>query len=810
MPTVTAISPNDGPQAGGTEITISGTGFTQASLVSFGDIAASSFTVLSDTSIRATTPKCCSNLGSSGQDGVDVTVTSPGGTSVADAPYDLYIARPVPSIVQISPSSGPQSGGTVITIVGSGLSGASEVDFGSVVAPDVTVVSDTEVKATTPKCCANLGSSGQDGVEVRLKTAGGTSPSSSGDGFTFYPQPAVTALAPATGHDTGGTTVTITGSGFTGATEVDFGGTPATSLVVNSDSSITAVTPQLQIHRPTYSGTTDLDVSVITPGGTSPISQADAFAVTKPTSITITPVDTSAAVVGAHINLHATGNFSDGTSADLSNLVTWSSGTPGVATVDATGRTTEVSVGTTTITGAYDDVSGSTALTVVAVPAVTAISPSAGSTAGGTTLTITGSGFGGATSIVFQWASTHHFSIPASNFKVNPGDTQITFTLPPLAPGDCAASCAGDFTVIGPGGTSATTPADQFTYVVAPSVTGISPNSGPSAGGTTVTITGTGFAGATGVTLGQTPVTNFVVTSPTTMTVHTPPGTPLSTVDFTVTNAGGTSTTALVDRFTYGPGPTVTRVSPSTGGTAGGTTVTLTGTLFTGASAVKFGSVSAASFTVVSATSITAVAPAGSPGNVAVTVVTPSGTSAPSAVSSYTYFAPVPVVSSLSVNGGIAGTVVTITGNGFTGATTVNFGATPAATITGKFQHVHHRGRTRGHPQISSQVTVTGPGGTSNLISTDVFTYGPLVSSVAPNSGTHIGGTRVTINGAGFSGATTVSFGAVPVTSAIAVNAAGTQITVTAPAHVAGAVDVTVTTPAATTNASALDTFTYF
>ena len=107
-------------------------------------------------------------------------------------------------------------------------------------------------------------------------------------------------------------------------------------------------------------------------------------------------------------------------------------------------------------------------------------------------------------------------------------------------------------------------------------------------------------------------------------------------------------------------------------------------------------------------------------------------------------------------------------------------------------------------------VTVTGPGGTSNVISSDVFTYGPVVTSVSPNSGSHLGGTSVTVKGAGFTEATTVSFGAAPVTSGITVNAAGTQITVKAPVHVAGAVDVTVTTPSSTTNASPLDVFTYF
>src|ERR1019366_5489098 len=73
--------------------------------------------------------------------------------------------------------------------------------------------------------------------------------------------------------------------------------------------------------------------------------------------------------------------------------------------------------------------------------------------------------------------------------------------------------------------------------------------------------------------------------------------------------------------------PVVTGVSPTSGPTAGGTSVTVTGTNFTGATAVKFGTTSATTFTVNSATSITATAPAGAAGTVDVTVTATGGTS---------------------------------------------------------------------------------------------------------------------------------------------------------------------------------------
>src|SRR5271157_3168835 len=83
----------------------------------------------------------------------------------------------------------------------------------------------------------------------------------------------------------------------------------------------------------------------------------------------------------------------------------------------------------------------------------------------------------------------------------------------------------------------------------APTVTKINPTSGPLIGGTTVTVTGTGFTGATSVKFG---------TSSTTLTIKSPAGT--GTVDITVTTPGGTSATSAPDQFTYAP--TITGITP--------------------------------------------------------------------------------------------------------------------------------------------------------------------------------------------------------------------------------------------------------
>ena len=292
-------------------------------------------------------------------------------------------------------------------------------------------------------------------------------------------------------------------------------------------------------------------------------------------------------------------------------------------------------------------------------------------------------------------------------------------------------------TVTTPAGTSATSAADQFTYTVAtaPTVTAISPTSGPPAGGTLVTITGTGFTGATAVDFGTVPVTNFTVASDTTITAASPAGT--GTVDVTVTTPAGTSATSAADQFTYtaAVAPTVTEIGPTSGPETGGTLVTITGTGFTDATAVDFGTVPATSFTVANDTTITAASPAGT-GTVDVTVTTPAGTSATSPADQFTYtVVAAPTVTGVSPASGpeIGGTLVTISGAGFTGTTAVNFGTTPAASFT----VVNDSTITAATPAGTGivDVTVTTALGTSPTSPADQFTFatttGPTVVSLA-------------------------------------------------------------------------------
>lgn len=81
--------------------------------------------------------------------------------------------------------------------------------------------------------------------------------------------PVVTAISPANGSINGGETITLTGTGFTGATIVNFGTVAGTNLVVASDTSITVTSPA----QPAAS----VDVTVVTPAGTSAVVPADKY-----------------------------------------------------------------------------------------------------------------------------------------------------------------------------------------------------------------------------------------------------------------------------------------------------------------------------------------------------------------------------------------------------------------------------------------------------------------------------------------------------------------------------------------------------
>jgi YD repeat-containing protein len=413
-------------------------------------------------------------------------------------------------------------------------------------------------------------------------------------------------------------------------------------------------------------------------------------------------------------------------------------------------------------------------------PVVSGLSPTSGSGVGGDILVISGTGFTNASGVKFGTA--------AASFTFL-SDTALQVTVP------SGAAATVDVTVIGPGGTSALTTADRFTWTApaAPTVAGLSPPSGLIAGGTKVKIVGTSFRGAKAVYFGSLSATSFSVDSTGTVITTTTPMEAAGTVDVTVLGPGGSSAFSPADRFTfvtqsvtYGPAPAVLGVGPATGSSAGGYTVTVIGTALNGATAVSFGTIPGTIQSVDPAgVFITVQAPREAVGVVDVRVTTSGGTSPITPADRFTFVTtPAPVVARLSQTLGstVGGDVLAISGSGFTGATGVQFGSTPAT-----FTVICDTAIKVTVPPGSAgtvDVTVIAPGGTSATSAADQFTYVtpavPIVSTVTPGTPSSLGGALIAIAGTGFTAATSVSFGSTTVPPA---SVSPTVILVNAPTH---------------------------
>jgi outer membrane protein assembly factor BamB len=155
-----------------------------------------------------------------------------------------------PTITDVTPAKGPVGGGTTVTIAGANLGGATSVKFGATAAASFVVNSATQITAVSPAEAAGA-------VDVIATTPSGTSATSLKDRFKFLPT--VTGLSPVSGTRAGGTSVTVTGTGFlvgNTATIFKFGSIQAASVNCTSTTKCTAVSPAHEV------GTVDVKATV--------------------------------------------------------------------------------------------------------------------------------------------------------------------------------------------------------------------------------------------------------------------------------------------------------------------------------------------------------------------------------------------------------------------------------------------------------------------------------------------------------------------------------------------------------------------
>ncbi|MDQ3264134.1 MAG: IPT/TIG domain-containing protein [Myxococcota bacterium] len=762
-PTLASVTPNSGPAAGGTSVTITGTGLVDGATVSFGGIPASAVAFVDATTLSCTTPALPPGATS-------VTLRNPDGQLATLA--GGFTAQAPPAVASVSPVSGSTNGGTAVTINGSGFLAGASVTFGGVGA-SVTVTSSDRLTAVT-------GAHPAGAVDVIVSnTDGQSSTLIAGYSFVAPGSPTVSAISPATGPSTGGTPVTITGTNFVSGAEVSLGGVAASWVTFLDSTRLTAVTGA---HAP---GAVNVDVS--NPDG-SAATLSGGFVYQPEPGPSFTGLSpTRGPTLGGTVITLSGGNFKTGATVLLGGTAgTVETLSPSQITVTTPARG---SIGAVDVVVTNPDAQSATRSAAFtydwgAPPAVTAISPSAGPAAGGTAITLTGTGFVDGATVTIGTQQASSVSVL--------GPTQLTAIT--------AAHPAGTFAVVVRNTDQQTgTLNNAFTYQPLPvlTVTSVSPGSGPSSGGNNVTVGGTNFASGATVRFGAAEASAVTWISDTSLSAEAPPQA-TGTVDVTVTNPDSESAT-LSQGYLYlaAPAPTLSAITPDSGSTNGGTLVTINGANFVDGVTVRFDGVEATAVVFGSDSSITATTPVHAAFAVEVVVTNPDGQQA-SLSSGFTYLAP-PAPSLTSVTPAVGpatgGTSVTLDGANFVDGATVRFGEVEATGVVfGSATSL--TAQAPGQPAGTVTVTVTNPDGQTGVLAA-AFTYQAVpavtLGAVNPASGSTNGGTDVTLTGTGFAAGATVRFGGVESTQAVV--ASESSISARAPAHPAGAVDVSVHNP---------------
>jgi hypothetical protein len=497
-------------------------------------------------------------------------VTNPSGAGLASLACAMVTSASRPAVTGLSTNHGTSSGGTAVVISGSNFgSTAGAVYIGNEPAT-VNTWATGSISITTPAYIAPQGTILQAAgpADVTVVTASPALSSAPGPSSTFdysaasgSSDPVVDFLSPSGGPAVGGT-VDIIGSGFTSNTTptVTFGGVPATGVTVLDDSELRVTAPaqgSATCANPSDTSICQVQVLVTTSNGTSPTSD-------------ILPAFTGA------VQFQPSGVLAP---------------TPGTETVPAP---TE-----------YD---------YATAPTITSVSPQFGSELGGTSVTLTGTGFN---VLTYEWATFGDPTLAASqDYGLQAiGQTAITVS----APGDNSAAVAhgptvepdpiavGVSAITGDGAAPAYPAAGSFAFAGQPTVSAISSHVGSTAGGETVHITGQGFVDVNLVGfLAQDPsapwgasvTTQITHVSDTSITIVTPGDLPIATFLLVCSNTGCNSPDPAIDSFTFGyPGrPVISKISPTSGPAHGGTKVTITGQLLGNPTAVLFGNTPATSF----------------------------------------------------------------------------------------------------------------------------------------------------------------------------------------------------------------------
>jgi hypothetical protein len=258
-PTIHTVTPLRGPSSGGTLVTLEGEGLTFDAVVQFG----ASVATITNASEDAARLEVMSPAGPASSL-VDITVTTSVDSASAlnawswdDDALDPYLL----SCTHFFPASGPTSGGTLVRLACDGLQYGANVAFGG---QDAEVL-DVDLESGIVTVEAPPNEAGDVSVEVYHEFGAITAP----EPYLYVAAPglALYAISPPTGPTEGGTTVTLTGAGFTETTSVRFGAEAAVMVSVVSGNSIEATSPSGEAGP----------VNVVLESGVEQVSLSDAF-----------------------------------------------------------------------------------------------------------------------------------------------------------------------------------------------------------------------------------------------------------------------------------------------------------------------------------------------------------------------------------------------------------------------------------------------------------------------------------------------------------------------------------------------------
>lgn len=751
-PTLTSITPNQMPLAGGQPIVLTGTNFRVGATVLIGGILnCTNVTLLSATQIQCDAP------GVALQGDYSVTIRNPDMQQATLNPGITYVGPP--TISQVIPSGGARAGGTNLTIVGTGFQAGASIFVGPAQASNVTFVDSATLTATTAPWSAgmyNVRVVNPDGQFAEVPAA-----------FEYAENPTIDTITPNIGGTAGGYSVTLTGSFLTttaGCSSLRIGSVnvPSGNITSCAVGSITFIMP------PSAAGTAIVDVRVQNSYGQA-VTRTNFF------SYSDYPNPTVSAIQNDHgrFNTAQPGRVITGTNFRNGAQVffEWGS-TRYPATSVVVNSPTQITCTTPALpllsgTNRYDVIVRNddlregelvTAYRVLDIPAptVTGISPRFSATAGGIAATISGTNF-----------------FPNPKPRVFIGSTQV-------APANVGTVTSGTVQITVPAGTAGlrdvtvqnaddqqSTLVNGFSYTnaPAPTVTSMDQTTSPTAGGVTRLINGTNFTPGAQIEFFFGP-TNYAVSGPTFVNASQ-----YSVVMPALPALGGGQRysiritladyqTAVLNDVLLAvdlPPPSITSLSPSYGPPAGGTSVTFIGLNFQPGAIARINNVNCTSTTFNSTTSLTCITPAGVTGNYSVSVRNPDfqeGT----LPSGWTYTGTPSIGSnSPTLSGWRGGGTLTVNGDLFLPGAAVRLrkSVSDFQTCTGVAVAPNGKSLSCTLPEYrmdTFDIEVENPDGqTATRVNAIEYRPGPQMHNVIPSAGlSTAGGQQITIRGANF------------------------------------------------------------